>query len=185
MEIFKLLSDVKNSDITTNVVKENIYPEINGTLSIKKGIVTYEISWWARLVQVYQMEHLVNAEDIDFEINSRVIEGLEIDDFSKFKQGLLDHGMSSVANSLEITNEEIRNVIIKTITNHKYYTLLFSDCKLYNLLSNEELKLEYVKKIKEDITFLENRDSHIKNRLGWVNENNETLTNQEILNLYN
>jgi hypothetical protein len=42
MEIFKFLGDIKNAEVTTNVERENVYPELNGTISITKGILKLE-----------------------------------------------------------------------------------------------------------------------------------------------
>ena len=38
MEIFRFLSDIKNAEVTTNVVREDVYPELNGTIILSKGI---------------------------------------------------------------------------------------------------------------------------------------------------
>ena len=69
MEIFRFLSDIKNAEVTTNVVKENVYPEINGTITLNKGIYSVEYTWWARLCPTYKMEDYIVAEDFEFEIN--------------------------------------------------------------------------------------------------------------------
>jgi len=49
MEIFRFLSDIKNAEVTTNVVKENVYPELNGTITISKGIYSADYTWWGRV----------------------------------------------------------------------------------------------------------------------------------------
>ena len=105
MEIFKFLGDIKNAEVTTNVVKENVYPELNGTIILKKGILNIEITWYGRVYPMYQMEDYISVDDLDFEYQKQNIEGLEIDNFQKFRQGLIDHGMQSVADSLTITDE--------------------------------------------------------------------------------
>ena len=38
MEIFKFLGDIKNAEVTSKVEKENVYPELNGTILLSKGI---------------------------------------------------------------------------------------------------------------------------------------------------
>lgn len=183
MEIFKFLGDIKNAEVTTNVVSENVYPEINGTIILKKGILNVEITWFCRVYPMYQMEDYISVDDLDFEYQKQNIEGLEIDNFQKFRQGLIDHGMQSVADSLTITDELIRNEIYKLIPNHKFYKAIFGDKKLYATLSDEELRVAVIKSMREHNLFRQG-DSHLKRRLGWVNEDDTILTNEEILEKY-
>ncbi len=188
MEIFKFLSDIKNAEVTTNVVKENVYPEINGTITLNKGIYSVEYTWWCRVSEMYKMEDYLGVDDLDFEINKESIEGLPIDNFNKFKQGLIDHGMQSVADSLRIDDSEVRKAIKSTIPNHKYYKSLFGDKRLFESLTDEETRKAYVQAMSEDITFREN-DHKMKIELGWVkiDENGDfdvVLTNAEIIEQY-
>ncbi len=96
MEIFKSLSQIKDAKVTTNVVSENVYPEINGELVIKKGILSISINYWGRVSKMSILKNYIYAEDLDFETNNTTIEGMVIDNFSKFRQGLLDHGTTLV-----------------------------------------------------------------------------------------
>jgi hypothetical protein len=187
MELFKFLSDIKNAEVTTNVVKENVYPELNGTITITKGIYSAEYSWWCRISSMYKMEDYITTDDLEFEGNKETIEGLPIDNFSQFKQGLIDHGMKSVAESLTIDEEEVRKAIMLSIPNHKSYKLLYGFKKLFNILSDEELKLAFLQVISKEIAYNEN-DKHFKIKMGWVKENEEgvevVLTNEQILEIY-
>ena len=187
MEIFKFLSDIKNAEVTTNVVKENVYPEINGTITLNKGIYSVEYTWWCRVSEMYKMEDYLGVDDLDFEINKESIEGLPIDNFNKFKQGLIDHGMQSVADSLNIDDSEVREIINSTIPNHKYYKSLFGDKRIFSTLSDEEKKKAYVQAMSNDITFREN-DITMKRDFGWVKTDevgvHEVLTNAEIIEQY-
>jgi hypothetical protein len=183
MEIFKSLSEIKDAKVTTSVVSENVYPEINGELVIKKGILSISINYWGRVSKMRILKNYISAEDFDFETNNTTIEGMVIDNFSKFRQGLLDHGMQSVADSLTISNDEIRSEITKVIPNHKFYKLLFADAPLFDNLTFEEQKLAYVNAIREDNTILD-RNEWLKRKFGWVNEDNQSLTTEEVLELY-
>lgn len=183
MEIFKSLSQIKDAKVTTSVVSENVYPEINGELVIKKGILSISINYWGRVAKMSILKDYVTAEDFDFETNNTTIEGMVIDNFSKFRQGLLDHGMQSVADSLTISDNEILSEIKKIIPNHKFYKLLFGDAPLFDNLTLEDQKLAYVNAIREDNTILDGRD-WLKRSCGWVNDDNEVLTTDEILELY-
>lgn len=187
MEIFKFLSDIKNAEVTTNVVRENVYPELNGTITISKGIYSVEFSWWCRMCPMYNMEDYISIDDLEFDCNKETIEGLPIDNFAQFRQGLIDHGMKSVAESLHIDDSEVREVIKSTIPNHKYYKGLFGDKRLFERLSDDEKRKAYVQAMSNNITFREN-DKTMKRELGWVkiNEDEELveLTNAEIIEQY-
>lgn len=187
MEIFKFLGDIKNAEVTTKVEKENVYPELNGTISLSKGIFKAKYTWYGRVSPMYKMEDYITVEDMEFEGESESIEGLEIDNFHQFRQGLIDHGMKSVADSLTINDDVIKEEIYKTITKHKYYKALYGKKKLFHTLTDDEKRLAYVKAMREDITFIANYNQ-IKKQLGWVKENEEgveeILTNEEILEMY-
>jgi hypothetical protein len=187
MEIFRFLSDIKNAEVTTNVVKENVCPEFNGRISVTKGIYSAEYIWWGRVVPIYKMEEYTVLEDLEFEGEKESIEGLSIDNFRQFRQGLIDHGMKSVSESLTIDDSEVSKLIMATIPNHKFYKALYGDKRLFVTLSDEEKRKAYVKVMSEDITFREN-DKTMKRELGWVKEDEEgkevILTNAEIIEEY-
>ena len=187
MEIFKFLGDIKNAELTTNVVKENVYPELNGTITISKGIYSVEYTWWGRVSPMYKMEDYIVVDELEFESNIESIEGLPIDNFRQFRQGLIDHGMKSVAESLTIDDAEVSKIIKSTIPNHKYYKALFGDKRMFSSLSDDEKRKAYVQAMSNDITFREN-DSHMKRSLGWVKDNDEgvveIMSNAEIIEQY-
>ena len=187
MEIFKFLGDIKNAEVTTNVVKENVYPELNGTISLSKGIYLVEYTWYGRVYPIYKMEDYLTIDDLEFECEKESIEGLPIDNFRQFRQGLIDHGMQSVADSLTISDDMIREEIYKLIPNHKYYKALYGDKKLFSTFSDEEKRKAYVQAMSNDITFRET-DNNMKRSLGWVKENEDgvqiPLSNAEIIEQY-
>ena len=187
MEIFRFLSDIKNAEVTTNVVKENVYPELNGTITISKGLYSVEYTWWWRVCPMYKMEDYIAIDDLEFEGSIETIEGLPIDNFAQFRQGLIDHGMKSVAESLNLDDSEVRDIIMATIPNHKFYNGLFGDKRLFATLSDEETRKAYVQAMSNDITFREN-EKNMKIKLGWVKDNEEgvevILTNAEIIEQY-
>jgi hypothetical protein len=187
MEIFKFLGDIKNAEVTSKVEKENVYPELNGTISLTKGIFKAKYTWYGRVSPMYKMEDYITVDDLEFEGESESIEGLEIDNFHQFRQGLIDHGMKSVAESLTIDDAEVHNLIMATIPKHKYYKALYGKKKIFSTLTDDEKRKAYVKVMSEDITFIANY-KHIKKQLGWVKENEEgveeILTNEEILEMY-
>jgi hypothetical protein len=95
--------------------------------------------------------------------------------------------MKSVAESLTVDEEEVRKAIMLSIPNHKFYKVLFGFKKLFNTLSDEELKLAFLQVISKEIAYNEN-DKHFKIKMGWIKENEEgvevVLTNEQILEIY-
>ena len=59
MEIFKSLSQIKDAKVTTSVVSENVYPEINGELVIKKGILSISINYWGRVSKMSILKNMI------------------------------------------------------------------------------------------------------------------------------
>ena len=187
MEIFKFLGEIKNAEVTTSVVQENVYPELNGTITLSKGILKVEYTWYGRVTPMYKMEEYITIDDFEFDGSIETIEGLEIDNFQQFRQGLIDHGMKSVAESLTIDDEEVSKIIKATIPNHKYYKALYGDKRMFSTLSDEEKRKAYVQAMSNDITFRET-DNNMKRSLGWVKENEDgvqiPLSNAEIIEQY-
>jgi hypothetical protein len=183
MEIFKFLSEIKNAEVTTSVVQENVYPELNGTITLSKGILKVEYTWYGRVTPMYKMEEYITIDDFEFDGSIESIDGLEIDNFQQFRQGLIDHGMKSVAESLIINDDVVKEEIYKTIPNHKYYKALYGDKKFFHLLSDEEKRLAYVQVMREDITFIET-NTYLKKNLGWVDEDGNALINEVIIDMY-
>lgn len=187
MEIFKFLGDIKNAEVTSNVEKENVYPELNGTILVTKGIFKAKYTWYGRVTPMYKMEDYITIDDLEFEGESESIEGLQIDNFHQFRQGLIDHGMKSVAESLTIADDVIQEEIYKSIPKHKYYKVLYGKKKIFSTLTDDEKRKAYVQAMSNDITFREN-DSHMKRSLGWVKDNDEgnveIMTNAEIIEQY-
>jgi len=183
MEIFRLLGDIKNAEVTTSVVKENVYPELNGTISITKGILNSSYTWWGRVSPMYKMEEYITIDDLEFEGEKESIEGMQIDNFHQFRQGLIDHGMKSVADSLTLDDDDVKEEIYKSIPKHKYYKALYGKKKFFHTLTDDEKRLAYVKAMREDITF-HDKNSFLKKNLGWVDEDGNILTNEVIVEMY-
>jgi hypothetical protein len=91
--------------------------------------------------------------------------------------------MKSVAESLIINDDVVKEEIYKTIPNHKYYKALYGDKKFFHLLSDEEKRLAYVQVMREDITFIET-NTYLKKNLGWVDEDGNALINEVIIDMY-
>lgn len=189
MEIFKALAELTNAKVTTNVVKENIYPELNGTMVVTKGVLSIEVNWYCRVYPMHKMEQFIVTDDLDWDTEKEriVINGLQVDDVYKFRQGLIDHGMQSIAESMTLSYEGLKEYVIEQLPNHKHYKALFGDKRMWESLSDEEKKKAFIQKISEDITYRET-DNRFKLYFGFVKENEEgvevVLTNAEIIEEY-
>jgi hypothetical protein len=66
------------------------------------------------------------------------ISGLEIDCLQKFTKSLAENGMKSVAEYIDISQNEYYIEILKDIEKHPSIKVLFGESKMWGLLSKEE-----------------------------------------------
>ena len=139
--MFKSLAKLKNAKIKSESIKESKHTgtlDIGGRIKITKGCISGEVSYWARVCESIYPDFIVADDWEDEGLNYVTISGVEIDSIEKFKQGLIAHGMDSVAKTVDISNEEITAEIYKDMVSHPSIKVLFGDKKLLNALSKEE-----------------------------------------------
>lgn len=141
MEIFKSLAKMKNAKVKSESVQERRYTgtlDIGGRIKITKGCLSAEVEYWARICESTYTGYIVADDWEEQGLEKVTISGLEIDSMDKFKKGLAEHGMDSVANSLDITREEINDEVFKDMMRHPSISVLFGTNKLWNALSKEK-----------------------------------------------
>ena len=142
MEMFKSLASLKDAQKVVTQIKEGASIEIHGDIQVEMGEIRIELNYYAR---TYILSNVPNAIDIeDWEINDRklFISGLAIDDFHKFKQGLEDHGLNSIAKLIELDDRQVilESLKINSILKKTYGKNLI----IWGLLSKEEQKEKYI-----------------------------------------
>jgi len=162
MEMFKSLASLKDAQKVVSQIKEGASIEIHGTIQVEMGEVRQELGYYAR---TYILNGVPNAIDIeDWEINERklFISGLEIDDYYKFKQGLEDHGLTSIANLIEVDDRE---VILESFKSNSILKKTYGkNMIIWGLLSMKEKKEKFIQLMEQGV----NISKHYLTGFGWV-----------------
>jgi hypothetical protein len=85
-------------------------------------------------------EGYVSVDDYDWDIRSTYISGVKIDSLDNFTKALKDMGLSTVSQSLQISNDEIKAEVFKAISTSDSVKNVFKGCKVWNLFSDEQRK---------------------------------------------
>ena len=142
MNIFKQLAEgVQNTEVMYTVEKEGVSAELYGTVVITKGGLQRKKSYWARISP--HGAGVVSIDEWDGDWQETSFNGLKIDSYDAFIKGFSDHGMSSVAESLKITSDEVDTVIYQAVANHKMFKLLFKKSRLFELFTPAETKVHH------------------------------------------
>jgi hypothetical protein len=136
-QFFEGLANQNNAEVSTTNIKESFNIRAGGTMTIVKGIVSLEISWWA---DVYRSNYpgYVSVDDHDYDERDTFINGIKIDSISKFNEGLTNMGLSSISKHLQISREEVKNQILKVVKESKAYKQVYGNCQLFDLLTSKE-----------------------------------------------
>jgi hypothetical protein len=121
--------------------------EINGSFIIKKGELSYKQYFYSQLSTMQYKNCVCSDEsyldgDDDYKLG-----GLVIDNLTNLKNSLKDSGLSTIASSLEICNEEVRKQMFIRIANSEIFKRVFGeDALLWDTLEEDErdfIKLEH------------------------------------------
>jgi hypothetical protein len=136
-QFFEGLANQNNAEVSSTNIKEDFNIRAGGTMTIVKGILSLDISWWA---DVYKSNYpgYVSVDDHDYEESNTFINGIKIDSMSKFNEGLTNMGLSSISQNLKISTEEVRDQILKVVKDSKAYKQVYGNSQLLNLLTIEE-----------------------------------------------
>jgi len=139
-EVFKGLL-VVGGEIKVTSVKETASVEISGRFIIERGNFKQEFSYWARTYE--QFGNFAKIDDYEYETQSTMLGDLPIDNLNKLIQTLNDSGLSTLANSLGFSQEDIANAMRIHVQNHKTFKLVYGKkVELWDLLTQEERQAE-------------------------------------------
>jgi len=142
MNIFKQLAEgMTSNEVSYTVEKESGNVELTGTLVFKKGGLERKMSYWARTYT--KSGGIVHIEEWEGDWDETTFNGIKIDDYNAFKKGFEDHGMKSIANSLEISYEEQSKTIYQAVANHKLFKAVYKKSRLFELFTPEETKVYF------------------------------------------
>lgn len=174
--LFEGLANQNNASITSKLEKDTSDLRAGGRLVITKGIISIELNYWTNVWE-HRIDGYIVADDWDWDTLYTFVSGVKVDSLSKFNEGLTNMGLSSISESLKITNEEIRDEIMKAVDVSPSVRSLFPGKKLFNSLSREQKR----KIILDDaIVNYDKADAWQLNNLG-LSESPNTLPSLEQL----
>jgi hypothetical protein len=131
-----------SGEVVVTSVKESVSLNLCGTITLTKGNFTQDLYYNATLCESSKYKGFVIIDDIDFDYSGETSLGaLKIDDIHKFRQSLQESGLSSLANTLEFSREEIDNACNQVIAQSKSMKKTFKGLALFDALSKEEQSL--------------------------------------------
>jgi len=138
-QFFEGLANQNNAEVTSVVTKDNSSLRAGGYLTINKGLVSINISYWA---DVYESQYpgYVSIDDVDYNIDDTTIGGVKVDSLSKFNEGLGNMGLTSIVENLKISDDDIKNEIDKSIVASSSFKGVYKGFKSFDSLSYEEKK---------------------------------------------
>lgn len=144
-QFFEGLANQNNANVSSSNVVDNFSIRAGGGMTITKGIVSVEITYWA---DVYKSHYpgYTSIDDLDYDEANTYISGVKIDSISKFNEGLNNMGLSSISNQIKINSNDIKNEIYKAVQSSEAHKVIFPNLELFDLLSNEkqrEVVLDY------------------------------------------
>lgn len=121
--------------------------EINGSFIIKKGELSYKQYFYSQLSTMQYKNCVCSDESYLDGTDDYKLGGLVIDNLTNLKNSLKDSGLSTIANSLEISDEDVRKQMFIRIANSELFKKVFGeDALLWDILEEDEkdfIKLEY------------------------------------------
>lgn len=144
-QFFEGLANQNNAEVTSVVTKENSNLRAGGHITVSKGIISINITFWA---DVYNSSYpgYTYIDDCDWDFCDTFVSGVKVDSISKFSEGLKTMGLSSISESLNISEKDIREQIIKCIANSKKHKSVYGNLQLFDALTAEakrEVVLNY------------------------------------------
>jgi hypothetical protein len=122
-------------------VSETASVEVSGRFSIERGNFKQEFSYWARTYDKFG--NLAKIDDYEYETQATMLGDLPIDNLNKLIQSLNDSGLSTLANSLGFSQEDIATAMRIHVQNHKFFKLVYGKkALLWDLLSVEQQQEE-------------------------------------------
>ena len=137
-----------NTEVKSNNAKLSVSPEFYGTIDISKGGLTMKIHFHARVYEL-KYNNCISIDDWDINDTSDIsFGGMPIDNLSALKTTLTNSGLNTVANGLNISNDEYKQEICIQLQQYKVFKDIFGKrAIIFDALSDEEktkIRLKFV-----------------------------------------
>jgi hypothetical protein len=128
-----------NTEVKSSNANLSVYPEFSGAIDITKGALTMTIHFYAR---VYKMKYdnCIALDDWDISDTLDIsFGGMPIDNLSLLRTTMISSGLTTVANGLDISNDDHKREICIQLEQYKMFKDIFGKkARLFPLLSKEE-----------------------------------------------
>lgn len=136
-----------NGEVTTKVLNVNNSLNPYVQLAITKGNLTQNMNVWGS-VQETRMKGFYAIDVDDWEAEGAFLGNIKVDSLTQLHEALTKAGLKTLADSLEISKEEVHNAFIKVVRESKEVKLLFKGLECYNLLPTKQKVAEKLKIVK-------------------------------------
>lgn len=140
-----------SGELVVKSLSENASLSLGGVFTLQKGSYTEEFYYNAMVCESHRLKGFIVIDDIDYEHNGNTSLGnLKIDNIHKFRESLQESGLTSLANTLCFSGEEIRNACSQIIAQSKLVKKAFKGLVLLDALSSEEQNLVRIAHVVEN-----------------------------------
>lgn len=137
-----------NTEVTSSNANISVSPEFWGTIDVNKGGLKMKIHFYARVYKT-KYENYISLDDWDInDISDISFCGMHIDDLTALKATMISSGLTTVANGLNINNDDYEKEICIQLEKYDMFKNIFGKkARMFHNLSQEEkqkVKLKYV-----------------------------------------
>ena len=155
--LFEGLANQNNAQATYVAVEDHSGLRVGELIKITKGIVSIDLSYWGE-VWPSKYEGYVALDDWDYDVRNTYISGVKIDSISKFNDALSNMGLSTVSQSLQISDEDLKNQVHLAVANNASVKKFYDGKIMFTSLSHDEKRkivLDYAIKNYDKVTVWE------------------------------
>jgi hypothetical protein len=176
-----------NTEVTSNNANLSVSPDFYGFMDISKGALTMKVHFYAR---VYKMKYdnCISLDDWDIQDTTDIsFGGMPIDNISALKTTMINSGLTTVANGLDISNDEHKKEICIQLEQYKMFKDIFGKkARMFNLLSNQEKAIVKLKFAVDNYNNMNLNSDEIKNLIIVDEEGNKAMpTIEQVTEAYN
>jgi hypothetical protein len=119
-------------------VNENVTLRVSAEIVVAKGKFTQDVNFWCD-VSGSNFKGYFGCDDMDFELGCNHLDGVRIDNLSKFTQSLRESGLDGVAKTFEIERDEIRMLCYQSMNRMPDVIAFFGEeTKCFDALTPDE-----------------------------------------------
>jgi hypothetical protein len=138
----------KNQEIKSSNLKSGFSFSLHGSFDIQKGSLKQTIDFYANLYES-RYKGFIDVDDWGVnEITNTEFSGIKVDSLSKLIESLKNSGLTSLAEGLDISDDEMLVELSKQIEINDIFKRMYGDdIKLFSTLTKDEkeiIKIQYV-----------------------------------------